>query len=131
MPVMSNRRQHVRFTLPAMYTPISVKLPGPYQVVLEGHAYNISEGGCRFEVDELIEPGTTVTITLQLPVPSDESLIDRYSAPIVVEGNVVWVDEDEGVPPYRMATTFGPFDTKADRELLLWHLGSGRLRLAA
>lgn len=77
---------------------------------LEGHGYDISSNGMRFELDEALAAGTEVTIELYPPA---EQL------PIRIRGTVVRVfssDDDPG--PRRMAVQFTGFDSVKDRERL-------------
>jgi hypothetical protein len=77
---------------------------------LEGHGYDISSTGMRFELDEALAAGTEVAIELYPPA---EQL------PIRIRGTVVRVfssDDDPG--PRRMAVQFTGFDCPKDRERL-------------
>ena len=78
---------------------------------LEGHGYDVSLTGMRFELDEALLPGTEVAI--QLFVAGDPS-------PVRMRGVVVRVfshDDDPG--PRRMAVQFTAFDSPTDRERLV------------
>jgi len=108
-----------RYTLPAMYTALSAKKAGAGRYVLEGHAYDISEGGVQFELDRGLEPGTPVVLRIELP-RSFGSIADER--PVVVHGNVVWVDESEP-GPVRMAVAFTRFARKADEARLKARIG--------
>ena len=128
-----NRRRHERFATLPMYTSISATPLG--QPPLEGHAYDISEAGIRFELDRALPPGSPVTLTIDLPrwlpnpIDNDAPLIEPK--PVEVNASVIWIDDD-GVPgPVRMAATFTNFATPLDRERLLDTLAAGALRRAA
>ena len=115
-----NRRRFERFALRPMYSAVTVR-PHAGGETLEGHAYDVSEGGLRFELDSAIEPGTAVEITLLLPA----------AEPIEVRANVIWADDD-GVPgPVRMAAAFTAFAGAAHRERLLRQISAGRYARAA
>lgn len=67
-----DRRHDARFTLPAAYAPVQIRLlddhagrgvPGD----LLGHAYDISATGLRFELDEPLPTGARFAIRLELP----------------------------------------------------------------
>lgn len=67
-----DRRHDARFTLPAAYAPVQIRLlddhagrgvPGD----LLGHAYDISATGLRFELDEPLPAGARFAIRLELP----------------------------------------------------------------
>ncbi|MBS0188833.1 MAG: PilZ domain-containing protein [Planctomycetes bacterium] len=131
-----NRRRFERFALQPMYTPVCVREVGPADGVvsgepLEGHAYDISEGGVRFELDHPVKPGTRVTMQITLPA-GDGPITDLKGSErnIIVFGNVVWLDDSEPGPA-RMAMTITGYARLGDRERLLRGLGSGRYRRAA
>jgi hypothetical protein len=76
----------------------------------EGHGYDISLTGMRFELDEELPAGTEVTIDLFPPAERD---------PIRMRGTVVRVfarDDDPG--PRRMAVQFTGFGSPRDLERL-------------
>ena len=111
-----------------MYTPVAVKLLADSTFEFEGHAYDISEAGLRFELDRPIDPGTPVAIEVTLP----GSLRGSQDRRVCVVGNVVWIDDDEDEPgPVRMAAAFTRFAEPGDKQRLLAQLGSGRLARAA
>jgi len=122
-----------------MYTAVQVWPAGHTAEPLEGHAYDISEGGVRFELDTAIPPGAAVTIRVQLPrwmawrsgTGLDDSFRGTEPTSIEVLATVLWIDDD-GVPgPVRMAAAFTSFLDAADRERLLNTLATGTLRRAA
>lgn len=123
-----NRRKFERLELPPMYTGVSVELPNG--LLLEGHAYDLSEGGVQFELDEPVAPGTPVVIRLELP-SSFGGEGQPATATVSVTGNIVWNDTSEPGPA-RLAAAFTRFATPADRNRLLIRLASvGRTRRAA
>lgn len=128
-----NRRRHERFETLPMYTAIEAVTPDGR--VLEGHAYDVSEGGVRFELDEAISPGTPVTLRLTLPrwlpAPIDDADAIIEPKPVEVLGDVRWTDDDEVRGPVRMAASFTAFLDAAARERLLHTLAAGALRRAA
>lgn len=124
-----NRRRYERFALSPAYTPVAVKLLADDTFQFEGHAYDISEAGLRFELDQPIDPGTPIAIEVILPgglrSSSDENRVCAM-------GNVVWTADDADEPgPVRMAAAFTRFARAGDKERLLAQLGSGRLARAA
>jgi hypothetical protein len=123
-----NRRRFERFVLPVMYTPIRVKTPmsGP---AMEGHAYDVSEGGVQFELDHAVKPGTSATVAIVLPADPAAPLNESERTVIAV-GNVVWLDDSEP-GPVRMALAFTKFASQADRDRLMRQIFGGRLRRAA
>ena len=77
---------------------------------LEGHAYDVSLTGMRFELDHELPAGTEVTVDLYSP--GDDH-------PIRMGGVVVRVfahDDDPG--PRRMAVQFTTFASASDRDRL-------------
>lgn len=119
-----NRRRHARFTVAPMYCPISLRLIADERFDREGHAYDVSEGGVMFEMDEPIETGTGVAIQITLPGDHPHELDSDRS--IYVMGNVVWVD-DSDPGPVRMAVAFTRFARFGDRDRLLRGLARGTL----
>jgi hypothetical protein len=78
---------------------------------LEGHGYDISTTGMRFELDDELAAGTEVSIALYPPAETN---------PIHMNGVVVRVfahDDDPG--PRRMAVQFTTFPAAEDRERLM------------
>ena len=125
----ANRRRYERFALSPMYTPVSVRLLDSETFDLEGHAYDISEGGIRFELDRPIAPGTHIAMQIALPA----GLGSAQSGPgrsVFVLGNVVWIDDEEP-GPVRMALAITRFARAGDRERLIERLASGRYARAA
>lgn len=124
-----NRRRHARLSLPPMYTLCAVRLLDETQFRLEGHTYDISEGGIQFELDEPIAPGTQVAVQIFLPNKLGNSFEpDGPGRAIFVFGNVVWLDDSEP-GPVRMAVAFTRFARAGDEERLrrrLTEAGTGR-----
>jgi hypothetical protein len=119
-----NRRAHERFYLPPMYTTVTARSRrSGNRRLLQGHVYDISEGGVRIELDEPLIPGERITIDLALP---------GATSGVMVRGSVVWVNDDEDDPgPRRMAVRFERFRGLADRERLASYLASNPARRAA
>ncbi len=123
-PRTFNRRVHERCALPAAYT--SVEASGPSHMrgqSLLGHAYDVSEGGVRIELDEPLPQGEPVQVRLSLPGEQDA---------VAAHADVVWVNDELDDPgPRRMALRFKDFVTTADRDRLLRFIGQGVMRVAA
>jgi hypothetical protein len=126
-----DRRLHPRFVLPSMYTTVEVRPLDSERFMWKGHAYDVSVGGMRFELDQPIEPGTQVAVRLQLPGAAQLRVTERR--PVYAFANVVWIEEDdlEQPGPVRMACVFKRFVQPGDMERLLSRLQSGRFSLAA
>ncbi len=125
-----NRRLHERFKLPAMYAPVAVRLVEDEQFTHSGHAYDISEGGLRFELDRAMPPGTQVA--LQVTLPGEPETDDGPGRSVFAFANIVWLQDEEDEPgPVRMAAVFSKFAREGDRERLVRQLGSGRFAKAA
>jgi hypothetical protein len=125
-----DRRRFARFVVEPMYTPIAARVQddgddGPFN--LEGHAYDISEGGMRFELDRPVEPGRRIAIRIFLPGTCERD----EGRSVLVEGRVVWLEDADQPGPCRLAVVFTHFARAGDRDRLIRHFGSGRYRLAA
>lgn len=126
-----NRRQFERFALSPMYTPVCVREIDGGGAPLEGHAYDVSEGGVRFELDRGLPAGSRVTMQITLPAGNGPIGLEAGSErSVIVFGNVVWQDDSEP-GPVRMALAITNFARLGDRERLLKSLGSGRYLRAA
>lgn len=126
-----NRRIHTRYHLPSMYTEVAVRELDSDQFRCHGHAYDISLGGMRFELDEVIEPGTPIAVRIQLPGPTIHRDEDRRA--IFAMATVVWTEPDdlEQGGPVRMACVFRNFCHPGDEQRLLTQLSSGQYARAA
>jgi hypothetical protein len=121
-----NRRRHERFHLPPMYTAVTVQILGESPMELEGHCYDISEGGVQFELDDVLPTGTAIELKIALPTHGG----DPIDHEVKVVGNVVWNDQSEP-GPVRMAAVFSRFGAHADKERLFRHISGGHLTRAA
>jgi hypothetical protein len=117
-------RAFQRCRLEPMYTSVVLQYgEGETLRTAEGHAYDVSEGGARVEVDAPIEVGTRVSICLQLP---------GETSGVFASGRVVWMhDEADDPGPRRMAVRFTRFLTPLDQARLVRFIGSGLHRLVA
>lgn len=122
-----NRRQFPRFQLEAAYAPMSITRAVDDAPISDGHVYDVSEGGLRFEADEPIAPGTAVDLRITLPTLSGQG----DPGAIRVRANVVWIEDLDDPAPYRMAAVITAFATPADRDRLLTELRRGLYRAAA
>lgn len=128
MKLRIDRREHPRFMLEPMYAPIAVRTLDDEVFDNEGSAYDISEGGLRFEADRAIEPGTKVAMQIALPHMVEDSGPGRS---VFVFANVVWLEDEDEPGPYRMAAVFSHFARAGDRDRLLRQFATGRYRAAA
>lgn len=126
---MINRRQFQRFTLEPMYAPVAVRTLDREVFDIEGHAYDISEGGIRFEIDRAVQPGTRIAMQITLPSSHHEDIGPGRS--VFVFANVVWLEDEDQPGPYKTAAVFTHFARAGDRERLLRMFAGGRYRLAA
>ncbi len=131
METARDRREFPRYVLPSMYTSVEVRPLDSETYQWRGHAYDISEGGMRFEIDYPIEPGTAIAVRIELPGADRLRLTERR--PVYAFANVVWLEEDDldHAGPVRMACVFRRFVLPGDRERLIDRLHSGRYSLAA
>lgn len=125
MPALaSDRRTADRFGPPVGCARVVVRTDGSYSPhpdvdtrLLEGHAYDISVSGIRFEVDSPLPAGMAISVEIHLP-----GLVD----PVCASARVVRVfDEDDDPGPRRMGAVFTAFASPADARRLAVHLGSG------
>ena len=120
-----NRRQFERFSLRPMYTAVSVQRRGAeHGSRLDGHAYDIGEGGVNFELDEPVMPGESVDIEIELP---------GCGRRIKAIGEVVRCEDDPNdvLGPSRMALRFDGFESDLDLPAQRRYLGEGWLMRAA
>lgn len=116
-----NRRDANRVSVTAAYSSVAVTAEGSSEP-LNGHVYDISEKGLRFEVDRALPIGSS--IELELIVPPEES--------IRVTARVVRVfDEADDPGPRRMGAEFTGFVTAEDEARLDGLLDSFHLVRAA
>jgi hypothetical protein len=57
--------EHARFTVDPMYSSVTVTLPS--ETHAEGHIYEVSLDGMRFELDEALPLGARVSVAMTLP----------------------------------------------------------------
>jgi len=112
-----------------MYTPLAVRTLDSEAFDIEGHAYDISESGVRFELDRPVPSGTKIAMQITLPCISNTDIGPGRT--IMVFANIVWLDEDDTVPPHKMAAVFTHFARAGDRERLIRQFATGRYRAAA
>lgn len=128
----TNRRQFERFTLNPMYNQLAVRFLDTETFDYEGHGWDVCEGGICFEIDRAIEPGTPIVMKIDLPH-------DQYGNPpmdgpgrsVFVFANIVWLTDDDGSGPARMAAAFTRFARAGDKERLVREFCSGRYARAA
>lgn len=128
------RRRYPRFATEPMYTAVKVRLLDGDPLEHEGHAYDVAEGGCRFELDRPIAMGTGVAMQLLLPTLLANPLAgsaDGQGRAVTVFGNVVWLAGEDEPGPAQMAVAFTRFARDDDRDRLLRELRTGRYRAAA
>lgn len=123
-----NRRQFERFMLEPGYTSAALRVHPDEQVFTrEGHIYDISEGGVCFEMDQAIEPGSTVSMRVDLPMNAKDIGPGRS---VFLTGNIVWCDADE-MGAVRMALAITRFDRAGDKGRMMRALTSQRFLRAA
>lgn len=116
----SDLRAEPRYRAHAAYTRVVVRpsagtvtepKPGPEQ---EGHAYDLSARGVRFELDDAMPTGTPISFEIDLP---------GCRTPVRGKGRVVRVFSGEDDPgPRRMAAHIEEFESEHDRVRLAEHL---------
>ena len=120
-----NRRRFERFSLRPMYTAVSLRRRSDdASSRLDGHAYDIGEGGVNVEIDEPIVAGEPIEIEIELP---------GCSRRIAAQGRVVRCEDDPAdvLGPCRIAVKFEEFESDLDLPALRRYLGEGWLMRAA
>lgn len=112
-----------------MYTPLSVRTLDKDVFDIEGNAYDISEGGIRFEIDRPVAPGTKIAMQITLPNLNAGDIGPGRN--IFVFANVIWIEDEDEPGPVRSAAVFTHFARAGDRERLLRQFATGRYRAAA
>lgn len=123
-----NRRIHERFMLQPGYTSAAVRQhPDEQSFSLEGHVYDISEGGICFELDRPLEPGSTVSMMIDLPSNCNDTGPGRA---VFVTGNIVWCEVEEPGAS-KMALAITRYDRAGDKGRMIKALTSKRYLRAA
>ena len=108
-------RRASRVALPAMYTVVRVRPRDSQRYRWTGFAYDISNSGMRFELDESLPLGTELDVRVMLP----------GSAPTTfhASGQVVRLHDDPDEPgPVRMGLHFDDFRQPSDRDRLIGYV---------
>lgn len=120
---VAESRQQPRLKIPAMYSLVRVRMSGEDRYRWTGHIYDVSVTGMRFEIDEPLEPGTTVEVRGMLP--------GRQHTTFRASGQIVRFHDDEFTGPTRMGMVFDHFESELDQQRLVGYLDGHGLRLAA
>lgn len=119
----AEQRRYPRYEIDAMYSSVTAQRTDGSgdTAALDGHAYDISLGGMRFELDAALPTGSRVALEVGLP---------GCPQPIRATARVVRVFSPVDDPgPRRMAVEFETF-LGASRDMLDRHLAQGWLRPA-
>ena len=130
MSVCIDRRRYERFAVEPSLTGVAVRVGDEPEFVHLGHAYDVSEGGVCFELDNPIQPGTPVSMRIDLPAASLAVAGDEPGQSVYVSGTVVWCRMDEPGPA-KLAMVVSRFDRAADRGRLVRAMTWGRHLRAA
>ncbi len=123
-----NRRQFERFAVNPGYTSTAVRVhPDQSTFETQGHIFDISEGGICFELDMPIEPGSTISMQIDIPSTVGDTGPGRA---VFVTGNVVWCDIEEPGPA-KMAMAITRYDRAGDKRRMIHALGNTGYRRAA
>lgn len=119
---MIDRRRHERFALHAACNEVRVqRIREGRMELLTGSAYDVSEGGLRIELDDRLEPGEHVNVTLQLPGTGSAA----HPREVSLACEVKWVNPDDDDPAMpRMALGIVRFLDEASRARLFTFLGT-------
>ena len=125
MTTSNDRRHHPRFTVDPMYSAITVRPVSEQRSKgadpSEGHVYEVSLGGMRFELDEPLPVGAKIEVDVVLP---------GIEKPIHAQARVARVfDAVDDPGPRRMVAEFETFAAGA-RAALERYLGQNWLRPA-
>lgn len=127
-----NRRRFERFALSPMYNRLAVRFTDSDVFEFEGHGWDVCEGGICFELDRALEPGSQIVMQIDLPHDGlGNPPMDGPGRSVFVFANIVWLSEDDGVGPARMAAAFTRFAREGDKERLIREFCSGRYARAA
>lgn len=120
----SEARRQPRLKIPAMYSLVRVRPAGADRYCWSGHIYDVSLSGMRFEIDEPLNPGTSIEVRGILP--GQDQLSFRAT------GHIVRFHDDEPeAGPTRMGMTFDQFHSDIDHDRLSGYLGHHGLQIAA
>lgn len=108
------QREYPRLKLPVGYAAIRARRDGRRTFALSGHAYDLSWGGLRFELDEPIAVGEPLEVELDLPGDSAHPVRLRVVC-------VRHPDPDE-VGPARIAAAIVALPSEVDRQTLANYL---------
>mgnify|MGYP001006556640 CR=1 FL=1 len=72
----ANRRQHARYLVSPGYTPVSLRLLDTERFSLEGHAYDISEGGVQVIAQRPCPDATIVRVRFAMPLRGEIVSLD-------------------------------------------------------
>ena len=97
----TDRRKFTRYSLPSMYSRVMVRRADSEEFCMDGHAYDISRGGIRFELDEAIEAGAEIAVRIDLPQTVCERSTERRS--VFAFANVVWNGAEDVTGPVVVA----------------------------
>jgi hypothetical protein len=123
----AERRAHARFSVQPFYSPLRVRGLNETGEPVEGFIYDVSMGGLRFEADRAFAPGTPVDLHITLPLmhaPGGRRTLEARAS-------VVWIEDEDDPPPYKMAAVFTGFADPADEQRLRQQLNAGRYQRAA
>lgn len=125
MDTAKDRRRHARFTVDPMFSSVAVLPAGAAvpcgELGCDGHLYEVSLGGMRFELDEPLPRDARVSVAISLP---------GCPQPIRADARIVRVfDQVDDPGPRRMVAEFETFAQGA-REMLAKYLDQKWLRPA-
>lgn len=123
-PRVAETRQQPRLKVSAAYSMLRVRMAGETDYRWNGHIYDVSMSGMRFEIDDALEPGTRVEVRGLLP--------GQNNAQFSATGRIVrYHDEGPEAGPTRMGMVFEEFSTRTDESRLAHYLDDAGLRIAA
>ncbi|MGI9013852.1 MAG: PilZ domain-containing protein [Phycisphaerales bacterium] len=122
-----NRRQFERFSVAPMYTEVKVqRIDDGRMSELSGYAYDLSEGGLRIELEDRLDIGEHVNVSLRLPGEAEND------PQIHLACEMVWInDEDDDPVMPRMALRVLRYLSDDSRRRLIGYLSRGAAGRAA
>jgi len=122
-----DRRTCERYITSPMHHAISIRTFDEETFEHHGHAYDLSEGGVCFELDDTIAPGTLVGVMIHLPIGFDKG----PGRAVFALGRIVWRAGSDEPGPVLMGAMFDSFARLGDLGRLQRFLNQGVYRGAA
>ena len=121
MSLTFDRRRHRRFAVHPEYSHLKIRRKNGN--AFEGHLYDVSVGGFKFECDGILDAGECFEFEIHLP---------GSESPIQGQGSVVRaIGEEQQIGPWPTAAKFEQFETRFQAASLTRFIEHGYLVRAA